>query len=109
MLVDSVSQNGTILSVRVMNEARGTKGGEVNPEITFGSKYHSCWGYDTKSNQIQAYTDQKFPVMFFTSALVLGQILTHTRIVIQLGRSGVPEVTQVVGQVGQPPNYNGTL
>lgn len=101
MLVYSGSRDGTMRSLRVMNEARGTEGDEFNSESTFAQRYHSCSGDDTKLIRIQAYTDLKFPVMACTSALGLGQNWSHTRIVIQLGRSGVPEVTQVVGRVGR--------
>lgn len=100
-LVYSGSRDGTMRSLRVMNEARGTEVDDFNPDSTFAQRYHSCSGDETKLMRIQAYTDQKFPVMACTSALGLGQNWTHTRIVVQLGRSGVPEVTQVVGRVGR--------
>lgn len=100
-LVYSGSRNGTMRSLMVMNDARGTIGDEFNPDSTFGQRYHSCSGEQTKLVRLQAYTDREFPVIACTSALGLGQNWTHTRMVIQIGRAGVPEITQVVGRVGR--------
>lgn len=83
------------------NEARGTEGDEFNPDSTFARRYHSCSGEETKQERIQEYTYHVFPVMANTSALGLGQNWTHTRVVVQIGRAGVPEITQVVGRVGR--------
>lgn len=100
-LVYSGSRNGTMNALKAMNKARNTQGDEFNPDSSFGQRYHSCSGERTKVNRIQDYTDRKFPVMSCTSALGLGPNWTHARIVVQLGRAGLSEITQVVGRVGR--------
>lgn len=48
ILVYSGSRDGTMRSLRVMNEAHGTEGDEFNPDSTFRQRYHSCSGDETK-------------------------------------------------------------
>lgn len=100
-LVYSGSRAGTMAALIKLNQGRGTPRDAFNAQSTFGRCYHSCSGEKTKLQRMEAYAEDKFPVISCTSALGLGQNWTKLQQVIQLGRAGVPEAAQVVGRVGQ--------
>ncbi|PLW50005.1 hypothetical protein PCASD_01351 [Puccinia coronata f. sp. avenae] len=100
-LIYSGSRNATGQVLKVVNEARGSCGGENNPHSTLIRRYHAVTGKLDKVNIIGGFEGAEFPCISCTMALGLGQNWSRVRRVITIGRADPSNICQMIGRCGR--------
>ncbi|KAA1127475.1 ATP-dependent DNA helicase sgs1 [Puccinia graminis f. sp. tritici] len=100
-LIYSGTRNATGQILKVVNEARGTIGGEKNPRSTLIRRYHAVTGNLDKVDTISGFEAAEFPSISCTMALGLGQNWSRVRRVIHLGRADPSNICQMIGRCGR--------
>ncbi|EFP76779.1 uncharacterized protein PGTG_02240 [Puccinia graminis f. sp. tritici CRL 75-36-700-3] len=100
-LIYSSTQNATLKVMKAVNLARGTPGGEYNPNSKVIRRYHACTGDLEKKDVIDGYESADFSCISCTMALGLGQNWKRVRRVIQIGRGDPSCICQMIGRCGR--------
>ncbi|KAA1098563.1 hypothetical protein PGT21_036513 [Puccinia graminis f. sp. tritici] len=95
------TRNATGQILKVVNEARGTVGGENNPRSKLIRRYHAVTGNRDKIDTINGFEAAEFPCISCTMALGLGQNWSRVRRVIHLGRADPSNICQMIGRCGR--------
>jgi superfamily II DNA helicase RecQ len=86
--------------LKVISIARGTPGGENNPNDSFARRYHSCTGDLTKVDVIDGFAGDQVAVISCTMALGLGQNWKRVRMVAHVGQGNPALLFQMIGRCG---------
>ncbi|KAA1076521.1 ATP-dependent DNA helicase sgs1 [Puccinia graminis f. sp. tritici] len=100
-LIYSGTRARTLTVLEVLDMARGTPGGCLNPDNTLARRFHSCTGDKDKVSCIEGYSQGSFPIISATMALGLGQNWKRVRCVIHMGRADPANVSQMIGRCGR--------
>ncbi|KAI7952133.1 hypothetical protein MJO28_007817 [Puccinia striiformis f. sp. tritici] len=100
-LIYSGTRNTTLEVMKVINAARGTPGGEYNPNSEVIRRYHAVTGDMEKEDVVEGYESGNFSCILCTMALGLGQNWKKVRRVIQIGRGDPSCITQMIGRCGR--------
>ncbi|POW21539.1 hypothetical protein PSHT_02274 [Puccinia striiformis] len=100
-LIYSPTRNLTWQALKVINEARETRGGHHDPDSTFVRRFHSCTGDLDKLDIIEGFENHEFPVISCTMALGLGQNWKRVQSVVHMGRGDPASICQMIGRCGR--------
>ncbi|POV94206.1 hypothetical protein PSTT_16976 [Puccinia striiformis] len=100
-LIYSGTRNATLEVMKVINAARGTPGGEYNPNSEVIRRYHAVTGDMEKEDVVEGYESGNFSCISCTMALGLGQNWKKVRRVIQIGRGDPSCIAQMIGRCGR--------
>ncbi|KAA1103186.1 ATP-dependent DNA helicase sgs1 [Puccinia graminis f. sp. tritici] len=100
-LVYSGSRNRTATVLDVIDRARETPGGALQPDSLCARRFHSCTGDEDKITCVEDFASGSFPVISCTMALGLGQNWKRVRMVAHMGRGDPASICQMIGRCGR--------
>ncbi|KAA1122120.1 hypothetical protein PGTUg99_028820 [Puccinia graminis f. sp. tritici] len=100
-LIYSSTRNQTLQVMKVVDEARGTPGTSMRPNVMLVRRFHSCTGEKDKLKVVKDFAAGKLPMISCTMALGMGQNWSRVRRVFQMGRGDPSAICQMVGQAGR--------
>ncbi|KAA1068556.1 hypothetical protein PGT21_020990 [Puccinia graminis f. sp. tritici] len=96
-IIYSGTLDATFQVMKVVNEARSTKGHEYDPDSEFIRRFHSVTGQMDKLTNITDFAQGRVPVLSASMALGLTQNVKRVRCVIHMGRGDPSAIVQMVG------------
>ncbi|EFP92773.2 uncharacterized protein PGTG_18657 [Puccinia graminis f. sp. tritici CRL 75-36-700-3] len=93
------SWTATVLDV--IDWARETPGGALQPNSHCARRFHSCTGNEDKIMCVEDFASGSFPVISCTMALGLGQNWKWVKMVTHMGRGDPASICQMIGRSGR--------
>ncbi|KAA1075463.1 hypothetical protein PGTUg99_010458 [Puccinia graminis f. sp. tritici] len=103
-IIYSGQLDATFQVMKIVNEARDTKGGEMDPHSELIRRFHSVTGELDKQKNIADFAEGKVPVLSASMALGLSQSVKRVRSVITMGRADPSAIVQMVSNCGLDGN-----
>jgi hypothetical protein len=100
-LVYSSTWHKTMKVLEVVDRARGTPGGLLDPKTSTVRRFHACTGEFDKADTIRDFASKKARLISCTMALGMGQNWPHVQTVIHIGRDDPLLICQMIGHVGR--------